>query len=284
VKTKAPIRHAFSPAPLEPDTSNSYLSSRRNPGEMSEENVSKVAGFFARGPQGGFMPNDMTLFAKGLATYEKVVRENYMFHREVYVLLHRVLKANASKQFIFLDIACGTAVGSATALKDLPIGRYIGIDNSQISLDVAKETLSGLPCPVELRCHDFVEAISAWGEPADAIWIGQSLHHLQTEEKATFMTRIRTLLPQRGIFLIWETTCLEGEDRDGWMERFRQVRPQWPAITDEEFSAFDTHHRAADYPETAAMWIGMGRAAGFSRAEELFVAPNGLARVYRFSP
>ncbi|GLS18084.1 hypothetical protein GCM10007874_11000 [Labrys miyagiensis] len=66
------------------------------------------------------------------------------------------------------------------------------------------------------------------------------------------------------------------------MERFRQIRPQWPAINDEEFASFDSHHRASDYPETSATWSGMGLDAGFDRADELMTAPNKLARVYRF--
>jgi hypothetical protein len=52
------------------------------------------------------------------------------------------------------------------------------------------------------------------------------------------------------------------------MERFRQMRPQWPAISDisdEEFTAFDSHHRASDYAETAATWKGMAREAGFEQ-------------------
>ena len=229
------------------------------------------------------MQPDMELFAKGLATYEKVVRENYMFHREIYDLLHRTLLVEAPERFLFLDIACGTATGSAEALKGTSIGRYVGIDNSQPSLDVAKNALSGLSCPVELRHQDFVEAMNAWEEPLDVVWVGQSLHHLQPGVKADFMRRIRSLLRPQGLFLIWESTCLEGEDREGWMERFRRIRPRWPELTDEEFASFDRHHRASDYPETRAMWKGMARAAGFARTEEIFVAPNELARVYRFT-
>jgi hypothetical protein len=48
------------------------------------------------------------------------------------------------------------------------------------------------------------------------------------------------------------------------MERFRQLRANWSAITDEEFAAFDSHHRASDYAETAATWIGLARDAGLS--------------------
>src|SRR5271166_528447 len=158
----------------------------------------------------------------------------------------------------------------------------IGIDISQPSLDVARGNLSSLRCPVDLRCQDFVEAIADWDESVDVIWISQSLHHLRADAKKDFMRRVRALLPRNGIFLIWEPTCLEGEDREGWMERFRRLRPEWSAITDDEFAAFDTHHRSSDYAETATAWMAMGREAGFQRVEELLLVPNKLARVYRY--
>ena len=54
------------------------------------------------------MPSDQELFAKGLATYEKVMAANYMCHREVYGLLHDVLVKEAPDGFVFADLACGT--------------------------------------------------------------------------------------------------------------------------------------------------------------------------------
>jgi cyclopropane fatty-acyl-phospholipid synthase-like methyltransferase len=228
------------------------------------------------------MQSDQELFANGLATYEKVVRCNYMAHREVYSLLHGLLGTEAPDRFVFVDIACGTAKGSVEALTGTHVARYIGIDISQPSLDVARDGLRSLGCPVDLRCQDFVEAITAWDEPLDVVWIGQSLHHLRTDAKREFMRRVHRLLPRNGLFLIWEPTCLEGEAREDWMERFRQLRPEWPDITDDEFAAFDSHHRASDYSETASTWMAMGREAGFASAEELLIVPNKLARIYRY--
>lgn len=93
----------------------------------------------------------------------------------------------------------------------------------------------------------------------------------------------RSALPDRQLrSTIWEPTRLEGEDREGWLERFHQMRPDWAAISDEEFAAFESHCRASDYAETAATWIGMARDAGFRTADELMTVPNQLARVYRF--
>jgi len=230
------------------------------------------------------MQTDQELFARGLATYRRVIAENYMAHQEVYRLLRRVLETEAPDEFVFLDLACGTAAGSADALKDTRIGRYIGIDISQPSLDVARQALTGLNCPVDLRCQDFVAAISTWTEPIDVVWIGQSLHHLATPlEKRDLMRRVQQLIPRRGFFMIWEPTCLDNEDRQGWLEHFRRLRAEWSILTDEEFAAFDVHCTASDYPETAATWISLGREAGFERCEELLVVPNGLARVYRYS-
>jgi len=104
------------------------------------------------------LQTDQELFAKGLATYQKVVNENYMAHKEVYDLLRQVLVTEAPDQFVFLDIACGTATGSAEALKGTNVGRYVGVDISRPSLDVAQGALRNLHCPVEVRCQDFVEA------------------------------------------------------------------------------------------------------------------------------
>jgi SAM-dependent methyltransferase len=224
--------------------------------------------------------SDQELFAKGLATYRRVIAANYMAHEQVYNILREVLLNEANDGFVFADLACGTAPFSAAALADTCVARYIGIDISNPSLEVAKDALAPLACPVELRCQDFVEAIDTWEGPLDVVWVGQSLHHLRAPEKRAFMGKVERLLSPDGVFLIWEPTCFEGEDREGWMERFRRMRPQWPTISDEEFAAFDSHHRASDYAETAGTWKGMAREAGFEQVEELFTAPNQLARVY----
>jgi len=227
--------------------------------------------------------SDQELFAKGLTTYQKVVSLNYMAHREVYRVLHEVLVTEAPDQFVFLDLACSTAMASAEALKGANVGRYVGIDISRPSLDVAGQALGNLSCPVDLRCQDFVEAVDGWDEPVDVVWIGQSLHHLRAREKQDFMRRVRALLPRSGLFLIWEPTCFETEDREGWLERFHRLRPEWSMVTDEEFAAFESHCRASDYAETSAKWKSIGREAGFERVDELLTVPNQLARVYRYS-
>ena len=227
------------------------------------------------------LASEQELFAKGLATYQKVVAGNYYGHREAYNVLHEVLLNQTKPGFVFADLACGSAPFSAAALAETGVGRYVGIDVSKPALDVAKEMLAFLSCPIELRCQDFTEAIDAWEGQLDVVWIGLSFHHLRTPEKATLMKKVESLLPRDGLFMIWEPTCLEGEAREAWVERLSQSLRSLP-LTDEEFTAFDSHIRAADFRETAAIWKGMAREAGFEQSDQLFAPPDQLTGVYLF--
>jgi hypothetical protein len=124
--------------------------------------------------------------------------------------------------------------------------------------------------------------MTGWTEPIDMVWIGMSLYHLQTEEKAGLMKDVHAALFPHGLFLIWEPTLLDGESRAEWLDRFSSCRPQWAAITDEEFAAMESHMRLADFPEPAESWKAMGRQAGFGPAEQLFMMPDRLGRVFKF--
>jgi len=230
-------------------------------------------------PRGATVTSDHELFAT--TAYQKVVAANYFGHEQVYNALHEVLLNEAKDGFVFADLACGTAPLSAPALAGTGVTRYIGIDISKTALDVAKDALSALTCPVEFHCRNFVEAIDAWEGQLDVVWIGLSLHHLRTSEKLAFIGKIERLLPRDGLFLIWEPTCLEGEDREGWVERFSQFLKGLP-LSDDEFAAFDSHQRAWDYAETAATWKEMAREAGFEQADMLFGATDQVTGVYLF--
>jgi hypothetical protein len=194
-----------------------------------------------------------------------------------------VLADEAPKPFRFLDIACGDASASSAALKGSAIGSYFGIDLSPLSLELAREALKDLPCPVQLLLGDFSEAMEGWTETIDVVWIGMSLHHLQPSEKARLMKNVHDALSQDGLFMIWEPTLRNEESRAAWLDRFSALRSDWSAITDEEFSAMENHVRLADFPESADVWTAMGMDAGFVRAEQLFMMPNGLGRVFRYS-
>jgi Methyltransferase domain len=222
------------------------------------------------------------VFESQWQTYRKVIENNLMYHHEVYRELRRILIEEAPQPFHFLDVACGDASFSVEALKGTRVASYHGIDLSQSALDLASASLATLDCPIKLENRDFVDAILHWKGPVDVIWIGQSLHHLVAPTKLALVRMIREIVGKQGLFLIWEPTLLDGEDRDGWNNRFVSNRLLWGALSEEEFAAIDAHNRSADYPETAAGWRELGIEAGFGRGHELFRAPNDLSRMYLF--
>jgi ubiquinone/menaquinone biosynthesis C-methylase UbiE len=229
-------------------------------------------------------PNNVLhgLFNQQLETYEKVVALDLMDHRSVYAQLREELRKGGPPNFTFLDLACGSATASLQALAGLPISRYVGVDVSEPSLGRAALQLAALPCPHELRHLDFVDALQQWDGPVDAIWIGMSLHHLHTREKAAVMTRAAEVLSRPGVFMIWEPTLLDNEDRAGWIARFKHERARWAALSDKEFEAFLTHMESFDFPERSADWLAMGRSAGFEICDEVYVMRNRMGRVYRY--
>lgn len=222
------------------------------------------------------------LFRRQWQIYRKVVENNYLFHREAYDRLRRILVDEVVQPFRFLDIACGDASASILALKGTRIAHYYGIDSCRTALELADEALETLACPVTLDQSDFVEALRDHSEPVDVAWIGLSLHHLLTPEKLTVMRQIRTIVGDHGLFLIYEAASPDGEDRGAWLRRWDLQKPSWTAFTPEEWDAVTAHVYAADFPETASQWNSLGYEAGFGRVRELFVSPTDLIRMYCF--
>ena len=224
----------------------------------------------------------VALFQSQWQLYRKIVDHNYLFHREAYRCLHRLLVDEAVQPFRFLDVACGDASATVEALQGTRVRSYHGIDLSQAALELASKALETLGCPVVLDQRDFVEALCDRPEPVDVAWIGLSLHHLTAPAKLTVMRQIRSIVGDRGLFAIYENTSPDGEDRDAWLRRWDDQKPGWTALTPEEWDVATAHVHANDFPETVSRWHALGREAGFGQVRELFVAPTNLFRVYCF--
>jgi ubiquinone/menaquinone biosynthesis C-methylase UbiE len=223
----------------------------------------------------------LALFQKQWQLYRKVVDYNYLFHREAYNCLRRILVDEAIQPFRFLDVACGDASATVEALKGTQVASYHGIDLSEAALELASQALETLACPVTLDRRDFVEALRDRPESVDVAWIGLSLHHLQTPEKLSVMRQMRSVVGDWGHFLIYENATPDDEGRDDWLRRWDDQKPWWTALAPEEWDAGRAHVYANDFPETTSRWHALGHEAGFGKVRELFVAPTNLFRVYR---
>ena len=219
-------------------------------------------------------------FQKQWATYQKLVDTDALSHTEVGAILHQNLAA-LSEPFAVLDIACGDAGQMPAALAGTKVRHYHGIDLSKPALELAAKKLASAPFEVELDCCDFVDAITKRPEPADTAWCGLSIHHLATDGKRRLLQALHG--STSNFLMIYEPTLADGEDRDGYLARFRRVnRPAWPFLSEEEWEQIDHHVTTCDLPETSATWLALGREAGFASARELFRDPTGFYRIYRY--
>jgi hypothetical protein len=220
------------------------------------------------------------IFQTQWATYQKLVDADFFSHSVVGRLLHRILVEAFSEPFSFLDIACGDAHRVVETLAGTNIARYRGIDLSEAALALAAANLRDAPFNVELDRGNFVEALKT-PRPTDVAWCGLSVHHLKRDEKVDFLSAVRA--STRKSFVLYEPTCLDGETRDGYMDRFVRVnRVAMTMLSREEIAQVEHHVLTCDYPETSASWCNIGIEAGFATARELYFDPTGFYRVYRY--
>jgi hypothetical protein len=223
-------------------------------------------------------------FQQQWATYRKLVESDCLAQREVGGILRGTLNQVFKSPFSFLDIACGDASMMKAALPGTKIRHYHGIDLSQAALELAAANLAGLSCAVDLDHRDFVEAMMRRPEHADAAWCSLSIHHLSTSDKLALMKAIRGAVGARGIFLLYEPTRRDGEDRPAWLDRFLRInKPLWSVLTPAEWGQIWHHVATCDFPETAAVWCELGREAGFAEARQVFVDPTDFFRLFRYA-
>ncbi len=222
-------------------------------------------------------------FQQQWATYRKLVEGDCVSHREVGGILQATLNEAFTAGFNFLDIACGDASVMKAALHGTKVRHYHGIDLSEPALELAAANLAGMPFAVDLDHRDFVDAMMRRPEHADAAWCSLSIHHLATDDKLRLMKAIRGAVGARGIFMLYEPTRRADEDRNAFMTRFRRTNEiLWNVLTPPEWTQIWHHVSTCDFPETAAVWCELGRKAGFSNAQQVFVDPTDFFRLFRF--
>ena len=248
------------------------------------------------------------LFRKSWNTYQKIVQSNKMSHVEAYRSLQVTLnkRMNHRRSFHFLDLACGDATHSCLALKgNTNCTRYTGIDLSETALEYARQSIQQhLPTTVtskELLLGDFCDYESIIkkrngtknttnykeDERLDVVWVGLSLHHLETEEKGTFMKTVtKNLAPDDGLFMIYEPTIFQkdSQNRDEYNDHITTVvNTMWCDVLDkEELELVLEHAYAQDLPETTEHWIQLGKDAGFQDVEIMYEDPNQMYAAFCF--
>ena len=224
------------------------------------------------------------IFIKNWEIYRKIIENDNMSHKDGYAILGEILASDMKQPFSFLDLACGDAYYSSRTLKDTKAQQYIGIDVSSDALSFAKKELRNTQLEAKFIRADFVNFRDFIETQQDIIWVGFSLHHLDTPNKLEFMKKVKETLSEGGIFMIYEPILLEGEDLGSYFQRFEQTfYKYWKGLTKEEGESLLEHVRESERPETTKDWVLLGKEAGFNQAEKVFSEKTGLYEIFKYS-
>lgn len=203
------------------------------------------------------------LFRNSWTLYDAITDRNYMFHRELYTTVARVLGERGSSRFSLLDLGCGNARFLAPCLRGKNLSGYTGVDLSATALDEAADHLAGID-GISLRQAEMLGYLEEEEEPFDIIFSGFALHHLQTGEKGRFLQRCRERLATGGILLLLDVVRAPGEDRDAYLRGYVGfMRSEWTGLSPDHLEEACSHVNAYDFLETLETLSELANQAGF---------------------
>jgi ubiquinone/menaquinone biosynthesis C-methylase UbiE len=212
----------------------------------------------------------ITIFRKTWATYQKVISNNLMFHREISYAVSALFEKN-HEPLRFVDLGCGDASHILKLLKPGQLAEYCGCDLSRYALDEARKNLEPFGAAINLCCTDMLAVMEeAPANHFDIIYSSYALHHLTTEAKQTVFSECFRTLRDNGSLILVDVMRDEGQTRPDYLYNYnRTVRMQWAALTPDERNQVQEHIRNCDFPETASTLEQLARNAGFSTCKRL---------------
>lgn len=215
--------------------------------------------------------------------YQKIMHNDYLYHHEIYKILHELLAVSFHEPFSVLDLGCGDAFFMGKAVSDTLVDRYVGVDISEIALDLARNNMADVPCSRSFVKGDFYALLDGDMGKFDLIWTGLSMHHLSLLQKDHFIAKCCQILKPDGRLMAFEPTMRDGEDRDEFCRRWRNVCiSKWNALSDEEKEGISRHVFSSDFPESLTTLRQIGTRHGFRDVRSLFCDADELYQLACF--
>jgi SAM-dependent methyltransferase len=198
--------------------------------------------------------------------YKKIVDNNYLHHLETYAILHDFLSSHFMASFSIMDLGCGDAHFMAYALQHTKVREYVGVDVSEVALEMARENMALLDCQKLFSNQDFVAFMNKSNPCADIIWMGLSLHHLSLEEKDYFISSCHRALANGGYLMIFDPVMRSEENREDFIYRWWDLTQRdWRALSVQEKQSLRQHVFFSDFPERLDTFIELGKAKGYKQ-------------------
>lgn len=204
--------------------------------------------------------------------YSKVVKNNYMFHLELFALLKsHIDKCLKNTPFSILDLGSGDAFFMSQILENTKVSAYTAFDLSKDSLERAKENLKNVHCEKSFLMQDFSKDFSIYNpnKKFDIVWSSFALHHLSHEQKKRFFEQCFELLADKGSFILVDIYNDVGSKLD-WFKLYKLgVEKDWNELTPEDKEYVCDHVYNFDFPESYSILLEISKQAGFTFSREL---------------
>ncbi len=203
--------------------------------------------------------------------YEKLLIHDYMDHRAFFNRLKAEILARFKRPVAILDLGCGDLSPILPMLENVPVQRYVGIDESGVALALAARRLEQLSVPRRLVKGDLLEAMADIGESFDVVLASFSLHHLSDPAyKQRALEAGRQLLTSDGLFAVVDVFCAESEPRNGYLERWiAHAEERYEKLHAAELKILFDHVRSRDFPVSLSTFKTLGKQAGLGQFEVL---------------
>lgn len=203
--------------------------------------------------------------------YQEIIRFNYMEHQEIYEFLRQYVADNYLHPFSLLELGCGDASYSAKALSGTAIQTYIGVDISEIGLNLASQNLNRLNCSVQLKQQEMWEFLERCSSTFDLILISFALHHLSAEKKQALLQHCWQRLNPGGTLLLIDVFCQEQESRPEYLARYcNYIQSQWQKLPSQSIAVVTEHITNSDFPESEATLRMWATEIGFNQVELIY--------------
>ena len=214
---------------------------------------------------------------KSWMIYDKIIANNYMFHRQMHAELRALVDAEYQRPFDLLDLGCGDASVIAKTLAESSIRSYTGIDMSEAALEIAATNLSAIGCDSHLQTGDLVEALAADDRQYDIVVASYAIHHFATIEKQRVLRLIRERLTDSGCFVFIDLMFQPNETRDNYLLRWWDyLANECIAHDEEEKTIIRDHMRDCDFPESLDTYQSIANQAGFATVQVRYQDPRSL--------
>jgi len=217
--------------------------------------------------------------------YEKLLIHDYMDHRSFFNRLQAEILARFKRPVAILDLGCGDMTPVLQLLENVPVQRYVGIDESEVALALASRRLGELRVPGRLVRGDLLASMAEIGETFDVVLASFSLHHLADPmDKQRTLEAGRKLLTADGFFALVDVFCAESEPRESYLERWiSHAELRYLELQNAEMKVLSDHVRSRDFPVSLSTFEALGKRAGLGQFEVLLKDHEQLNCLVTFS-